>query len=101
MATSILSGKPHRPQQQSQSQSGLGGIAGNLVSGLLSGGKPQGQQHHQPSMFGSAKPPGSTQPSGLMGLASGLLGHHGSSVCEPVAKPVTKIVISGSSRKLT
>jgi len=49
----------------------------------LSGGKPHGQQTQQPSMFGGSSTTGSTQHGGLMGLASGLLGNHGSSVREP------------------
>lgn len=90
MATDLLSGKSNKPHSQSQPQSGLTGMAGNLVGSLLSGGKPHGQpsqQHSQQSgMFGGSHASANSKPGGLMGLASGLLSHSGSSVRNAIIK---------------
>lgn len=90
-----MGGKQHKPQNQSglgglassllggqnshgggghggSGHSGSGGLAGQLVGGLL-GGKQHNQQSGQSQHGGHGQ-------GGFMGMASGLLGHHGSSV---------------------
>ena len=88
-----MGGKQHKPQSQtglggfassllggqgshgSSGHSGSGGLAGQLVGGLLGGGKPHNQQTAGQGQSGSHSQ------GGLMGMASGFLGgHHGSSV---------------------
>ncbi|KAL8951775.1 MAG: hypothetical protein Q9222_002266 [Ikaeria aurantiellina] len=99
LATGAISGKHNKPQNQSgfggfassliggQSSHGSGGhggnggLAGQLIGGILGGGKPQHQQQsqssqHQSSTGGYGNTPGGHQ---FGGLGNFLGGHHSSS----------------------
>ncbi len=75
LASSLLGGQG---SHGGNGQGGSGGLAGQLVGGLLGGGKPHNQQSGQGQGQGQS---GGHGQGGLMGMASGFLGgHHGSGV---------------------
>ncbi|KAI4139034.1 MAG: hypothetical protein LQ341_004393 [Variospora aurantia] len=114
LATSTVGGKHNKPHQGqaggigglassflggqgshgSGGHGGVGGIAGQLVGGLLGGGKPHNQQPSQSTQHSSASG-GYGNPSGghqSGGLGSFFGGHHGSSVCTTVqTSPFTRL----------
>ena len=73
LASSFLGGQGSHGGGGGGHGNGGGGLAGQLVGSFLGGGKPQEQQHSNQGSGGHGQ-------GGLMGLASGFLGHHGASV---------------------
>ena len=79
LASSFLGGQSSHGGGSGGHNGGSGGLTGKLVGSLLGGGKPHSNAPPGGSGVQGSSSSGHSQ-GGLMGMASGLLGGHGSSV---------------------